>query len=357
MANVFKRVSKSGRYSWYIRYRDPDGKDVKKEVPARTKREAELKLTEVLNDMATGDYEIKQRQNETRFFEIADDFMAYSRARKRSWTRDERSVRKIKEFIGNIPCGKIYRSMVDRYIASRRTEQGRFGKSIQHSTINRELACLKTIFRRAQMDGKIARNPMAGFKLLEEDNVRDRVLGNEEFQRLLFAAPLHIRPVLITAWETGMRKNEILTLKWKQVEMKNGVIQLIGDNTKTGKSRKVPISPFLMGTLKKLERTNEWVFNYKGKHLTDIKTAYLKACRRAGIEDFRFHDLRHCFVTGMRRKGVPDRVIMAITGHQTMECFKRYDTISVEDLKHAVGAGCPEKPEKSWNKSGTSGHL
>ena len=53
--------------------------------------------------------------------------------------------------------------------------------------------------------------------------------------------------------------------------------------------------------------------------------------------DFRFHDLRHCFVANMRRKGVNDRVIMAITGHETLECFRRYDTISDDDLINAVG--------------------
>jgi len=88
--------------------------------------------------------------------------------------------------------------------------------------------------------------------------------------------------------------------------------------------------------LKKLPKTCEYVFCYKGERLRDIRTAFVNACRKASVNDFRFHDLRHCFVTKMRRKGVPDRVIMAITGHQTFECFKRYDTISLEDLKNAV---------------------
>ena len=75
---------------------------------------------------------------------------------------------------------------------------------------------------------------------------------------------------------------------------------------------------------------------YKGKQMRDIRTGFAVACVGADIRDFRFHDLRHCFVTRMRRQGVPDRVIMAITGHQTLECFRRYDTISVDDLRQAV---------------------
>ena len=110
---------------------------------------------------------------------------------------------------------------------------------------------------------------MLGFKMLAKDNVRDRVISEEEFQRLLFSAPEPIRPVLMTAW--------------------------------------------------------------------DIRTAFSIACRRASLQGLWFHDLRHCLVTRMRRKGGPDRVIMTITGHQTLECFRRYDTISLDDLKQAVG--------------------
>jgi integrase len=351
MANVFKRVGRGGLFAWYVRYLDPiSGKDVKKKLNAKTKREAELKRAEILNEINTGDFEVRQRQSEIRFFEIADDYLAFSLARKRSSLKDGRTIRNLKGFFGNVPCEKIYRSMIDRYIAERKAGQGRLGKPIQNSTINRELACLKTIFRRAHMDGKVARNPMAGFKLLPEDNVRDRVLTDEEYQKLLFACPAHLRPVIITAWETGMRKNEILRLKWQQVDTKNSLIQLYGDNTKTGKSRKVPISPFLLNMLSKMKPNNEWVFNFKGRHLTDVRTAFVKGCTQAGIQDFRFHDLRHCFVTRMRRNGIPDRVIMAITGHLTMECFKRYDSITVNDLRRAVGVGVPEKLEQFWNK-------
>jgi integrase len=174
------------------------------------------------------------------------------------------------------------------------------------------------------------------FRLLEENNVRDRVLTEEEYQYLLFAAPKHLRSVLIMAWETGMRRGEILNLKWEKIDMRAGVIKLSGEQTKSGKGRTVPISPVLKTTLKSTPRISGWVFNYKGKQLRDIRTGFTRACIGGDIHDFRFHDLRHCFVTRMRRQGVPDRVIMAITGHQTLECFRRYDTISVDDLRQAV---------------------
>ena len=71
---------------------------------------------------------------------------------------------------------------------------------------------------------------MKRFKLLPEDNVRDRVISNQDFQRLLFAAEIHLKPILITAWETGMRKSEILNLEWIQVYLKQGIIHLYGED-------------------------------------------------------------------------------------------------------------------------------
>ena len=94
----------------------------------------------------------------------------------------------------------------------------------------------------------------------------------------------------------------------------------------------MPISGNPERVLKHLPRNSEYVFTYKGSRLKYVRSAFMIACKGAAI-----HDLLHCFVTRIRRKGVPDRVIMAITGHQTLECFKRYDNIFIDDLKQAVG--------------------
>ena len=79
------------------------------------------------------------------------------------------------------------------------------------------------------------------------------------------------------------------------------------------------------------------VFGYQGKSIKSIKVAFKRACQKAGIDDFRFHDLRHTFVTNMRRAGKQDRAIMAITGHKTISMLMRYDKVDEEDLKRVVG--------------------
>jgi integrase len=78
------------------------------------------------------------------------------------------------------------------------------------------------------------------------------------------------------------------------------------------------------------------VFTYNGKTMACIRKSFQSACKRAGIEGFTFHDLRHTFVTNMRRAGVHDSVIMTITGHKTLSMFYRYNSVSQEEMKAAV---------------------
>ena len=162
------------------------------------------------------------------------------------------------------------------------------------------------------------------------------MLNEEEFEKLLQVSPEHLKPILICAYETGMRLGEILSLRWEQVDLEKGFITLQAGQTKTGEGRKVPISPRLHNVLSSLGHAGEYVFTYQGKRVKRIRRSFKRACKRAGIRDFRFHDFRHTFVTRMRRKGVPDRVIMNITGHKTLVMLNRYDRIDEQDLLQAV---------------------
>jgi len=337
MASVFKRARKNGGHSWYVRYKDPYGRDIKEKVPARTKREAELFLAKIIQELESGELEKRIRQQDVSLFQILDDFVAYGKAHKRSWARDVNSIYHIKRFFGDNPLNMITPARLEQYISWRKSSIGLKGKPAAPATINRELSCLKTAFNRAIRDEKASTNPVQRIKFLEEDNIRNRVLGQEEYEKLLELSPAHLKPVLVCAYETGMRLGEILGLSWNQVDLKKRVIILEGSQTKTGKGRIVPISPELHKVLSPLPRINESVFTYRGNRIQWIKRSFTTACESAGIRNFRFHDFRHTFVTRMRRKGVPDRVIMAITGHKTLAMLHRYDRIDEEDLLRAVG--------------------
>ena len=175
--------------------------------------------------------------------------------------------------------------------------------------------------------------------------IRIRVLSPGEFESLHEHAPRHIKGILSMGYYAGMRKGEILPLTWNKVNFKDRVIELEAADTKDNEPRAVPICDELLKVLKGIPRGihTGYVFPYKGRPMKDIRNAIKKACERAKIlygwdikGGFVFHDLRNTFNTNMRKAGVPESIIMKITGHSTPEMFDRYNTIDMEDTRAAM---------------------
>jgi len=273
------------------------------------------------------------------FFEAADSFLAYSKARKKGYRNDAPATARLKEFFGDRPLESLTLDLVEAYLVKRQQEGQRVHrwKKLAGSTLNRDLACLKTIVHRAILNRMIDRNPIMGVKKFKEYS-RNRTLGREEFIEFLRHCPPHLDSIARLAYTTGMRCGEILGLRWDQVDFKNGVILLEAADTKTQEKREVPLTEELVGILQRTPRTLGCpnVFTFRGKAIGTVKTAFMKACRMAGIEDFHFHDLRHCAITNFRKAGVPDTVIMSISGHKTYAVFRKYDRVDRMDRQLAV---------------------
>ena len=206
------------------------------------------------------------------------------------------------------------------------------------ATVNRELACLKTIFNKARDDGRAENYPFKKGMMLRENNERDRILSLEEYARLLAHSPAHLRPIIKTAYHTAMRQGEILTLTWGQVDLKEGFIDLRPGDTKNKPGRLVPLTPELMQIFQAMPRglPGVKVFTYAGRSVSSVKKAFTTACKKAGIENFTFHDLRHTAINNWRLQGHDYFRIMAASGHKTISVFKRYNTVSKEELKALV---------------------
>jgi integrase len=271
------------------------------------------------------------------FFQAAESFLAYSQARKRTHYSDTLTVGRLKEFFGDRSLESLTPDLVEAYFVHRRkTTKGRKGV-LSGTTLNRDVACLKTIIRRALLNRQIDRNPIEGVRRFKEQS-RNRTLEPEEYQRLLAVCPSHLRPIMQVGYLTGMRAGEILGLRWKQVDFKNRVITLGAEDTKTQERREVPLNAELIQILMKVERVVgcPQVFTFRGKPIARTKFSFTHAVRKAGIEDFRFHDLRHCAITNLRKAGVSDNVIMSISGHKTNAMFKRYDRVDRGDREAAL---------------------
>lgn len=231
---------------------------------------------------------------------------------------------------------------VERFRALRRSTPVKNGQPRSAATCNRELACLKGMLNKAVAWGFLEKNPAANVKLLPEPRGRTRYLSVEGAGKLLNVCPSHLRPIVLCALETGMRRGEILNLRWEDVDLKNGPMY-IGE-TKTGASRHVPMSERLRRTLQKLPRRlgTDYVFvgrkglGEDGAPFRDVNSSFERACSKAVIEHFRFHDLRHTAASHMVMAGVPLRTVGEILGHKTSSMTERYAHLSPEHKRKAV---------------------
>lgn len=307
-----------------------------------SKEAAEERLREVLSARARGRHIQRSPDVRTRFKDLAAWYLDLPEVKaKRSYGTDQQRLKHLLPFFGDRLLQEITPALVEAYKQKRRAEPSwRYrGELIKPGTVNRELACFKTVFAKAMKNGKAERHPAQGVKLLKEDNIRDRVLSEEEYHRLLDQAPAHLAPIIKLAYHTAMRQGEILGLTWDQVDLKEGFIRLAGADCKTQEGRLVPLSQEMVKTFKALPRGLPAikVFTYKGRPLRSIRGSFTTACQAAGIEGFSFHDFRHTAINNWRLQGHDYFRIMAASGHKTMAVFKRYSTVSKAELKALVG--------------------
>jgi integrase len=231
--------------------------------------------------------------------------------------------------------------MAEEYREQRRNAPGYEGTTVKTATINREIGILKHMLTWAVRERLAKESTLKGFKLERENNARDRVLELSEFH-LIAGKMVDDETKLVTeiAYHTAMREGEILNLERDQIDWKAGFIRLRAEDTKTDEARSIPLSLLPARILTALqERLKVAVLHDKRVFTVPNSTfrwRFNKAVSLAGIHDFRFHDLRHCATTNMRRAGIDAITIMKITGHKTLAMFKRYNSFHEKDLRAAA---------------------
>ncbi len=285
------------------------------------------------------------RECEPTFEEMITYYLGLEEVRaKRSYTKDIQHCGVLKKEFGPLVASNIKQHMVREFRNRMRATKSSWGKTFADSTINKILQVGRRVYNIASERGLVSHpNPFRGL-LLKENNARDRVLSPEELKRLLEASPPHLACIIETAYYSGMRVGEILGLTWDRVNMKEGYIQLEAEDTKTTEPRKIYFFPRVREILWELRRvrslSHRFIFMYQSRPIKSIKTAFKSACEKAGIENLRFHDLRHTCVTNLRKAGVERSVIMKLTGHKTLAMFSRYNTVDSEDARLAMERLC-----------------
>ncbi len=269
----------------------------------------------------------------TTFNELCDRYWKLDGKHKRMKGRSH-IIEIWKKWFGNLPVKELNQQKVEKFLAERMEE-----KALSPATRNRHLAHLSSIFNKGKEWGLITDNPAQGIKPLRENGARTRFLDKEEIQLLLNASSERFRPTLITALHSGMRRGEILNLKWSDVDFKNGIITV--QESKSGKKRMIPMDNTLCGTLSVLPTRFQrgYVFPSpikEGKPLYDFKRQFRNAVKKAGITDFRFHDCRHTFASHLVMSGVDLMTVRELLGHATLTMTMRYAHLAPDHRSRAI---------------------
>ncbi len=208
-------------------------------------------------------------------------------------------------------------------------------ETVSQGTAQKDAAILKAILNKAHREGLMDAPPrFPKFKTLKH---RTRWLTQEEEKRLTDAASSHLVPLIRFAADTGGRLSELLRLDWHNVEM--GERRIRFTDTKNGEDRTVRLCSRAHATLAALgPKENGPVFTYNGKGVQSMKTAFNKARKKAGLEDVRFHDLRHTFASRLVQGRVPLYEVMHLTGHKSLEMVQRYSHLAPDYAERAIQA-------------------
>lgn len=334
MGSIYQRGN-----SWVGQYKDR-GKTVQKSFGKKsliTKTMAREMLKKIEQRVKLGQYEMLDAEIPT-FNEFSIEYLTHGKEvlKKRSWWRDVYGLKHFVLLFGDRRLSEITPKDVDDYKRIRL-------KDVAPSTVNRELQCVRSLFNLAKRWNKFfGNNPVSEAKLIPVNNQKERILSRKEEERLLGLSNPYLKPILITALNTGMRKNEILTLRWTNIDLDTKVITLEHTNTKTKKTRRIPINSVLRKLL--LEQRlksggNEYIFlsptgNPYKRH-DSIKGSYERLCKKASISGLRFHDLRHTAATRMIEAGASIVAVSKILGHSDIKMTMRY-THPDTSLKEAV---------------------
>jgi len=205
-------------------------------------------------------------------------------------------------------------------------------------TVNRYLALVRAILLRSRDDWEwIDKVPKV--KLFKEGSGRERSITVAQAETLVSELPAHQRDVVVFALATGLRQSNVLGLEWSHVDLAAGHAWVGASQSKNGKPIAVPLNATALDVLRRqLGKHRDRVFTYAGKPLGHANTlAWRKALKRAGIGNFRWHDLRHTWAPWHRQSGTPTHELQRLGGWRSSVMVERYAHLAPDHLAKAAG--------------------
>jgi integrase len=342
--------------NYFIDYYGPDGKR-HREVAGRKLSDAVGRKEEIKDQIRRGRYFAERKRYPTTFDELIQKY--------RDLYKDQRSYKTSKVFVLKVLeehfKGRLLSQITPYDIESfrklrkatpllpRKRKKNNEdllslslnGKTRSDASVNRELACLSHLFSKAVEWEMVEESPFKRTKglFLKENNQRTRFLSEEEIKNLLAVdyegLPPYLKPIIATAIYTGLRKAEILNLKWKDVDLDRAMIYV--RENKQNRLQVKMINDDLVSLFMKQPVRGEYLFHdEEGKPLKDLKRSFHTALKRAGIENVRFHDLRHTSCSYLTMRGASPKAVQDHAGHASIKMTMRYSHLSPEFQRGTV---------------------
>jgi integrase len=265
-------------------------------------------------------------------------------AGRRSYKQGLTLLGYLRENFGRRKLRSITVGDIEKYRANRLNTTTVRGGKRSIASVNRELSLLRAMFNVALRESWLLKNPFQsanGLISIADEQQRERILTREEEAQLLAACndskKQHLRPILICAIDTGMRQGEILKLRWQDVDFDKGVITIAAFNTKTMRERQVAMTERLTRQLSEMYEKSTKDPDALVFGITDnVKRSFNSARKTAGLQDVRFHDLRHTHATRLVAAHIPLSEVGRALGHTQANTTYRYVNANVETARRAA---------------------
>ena len=332
---------------WWARFTTPNGERIRESTGTEERKQAQE-----YHDQLKAKYWKVQKLGEKPERSWQDAVVRWldETSHKATQHDDVHHLRWLDPYLGHRTLNSVTRDQIDDLIAKRK------GEGVSNATVNRMLAVVRAILRRAALDWEwIDKYPR--IKLLPEPKRRIRWITREDAQRLLDELPEHLAEMVRLTLATGLRQSNVTRLEWSQVDLEMRVAWIHPDQAKARKAISVPLNAEAILVLRRQQGRHALrVFTYQGKPVREVNTkAWRHALQRVGIEDFRWHDLRHTWASWHVQNGTPLHALQEMGAWESVEMVRRYAHLGQNHLADYAENLCRLKPVTDTNLAQKTG--
>jgi integrase len=319
--SLFKRGT-----TWWVRFTAPNGQQVRRSAQTANKQQAQ----EFHDQLKSECWRVAKLGETPRYKwqQAVERWLLEKNGEKVTLHDDRNHLRWLHAHLYDLYLDEINRDTIERITLARLKE------GVSHATVNRLLAALRAILRRAEHDWEWL-NKAPHIRLLPEPKKRVRWLTQQETQRLLSVLPEYLAEMVRFSLGTGLRESNVTDLQWSQVDLQRQCAWIHPDQAKARKAIPVPLNSDALAVIERQRGKHPvYVFSYQGKKVRNGNNhTWRKALKQAGIENFRWHDLRHTWASWHIQRGTPLHVLQELGGWSGPEMVQRYAHLSADHLK------------------------